>query len=60
MDMSKLRTGGQLLLDALVTNNADIAFGVPGESYLAVLDALYETPTLNFVVCRQEGWYFQP
>jgi len=55
MDMSKLRTGGQLLLDALVTNNADIAFGVPGESYLAVLDALYETPTLNFVVCRQEG-----
>jgi acetolactate synthase I/II/III large subunit len=49
-----LRTGGQVLVDALVANGVDRAFGVPGESYLAVLDALYEAP-IEFVVCRHEG-----
>ncbi len=50
------RTGGQLLVDALKVHGADIAFGVPGESYLAVLDAFYESQhDIRFVICRQEG-----
>ena len=50
-----MRTGGQILVDALRAQGADFAFGVPGESYLAVLDALHDTPDLKFVICRQEG-----
>ncbi len=50
-----MRTGGQILVDALRTQGADLAFGVPGESYLAVLDALHDTPDLRFIICRQEG-----
>lgn len=50
----RLRTGGQLLVDALVAQGIDMAFGVPGESYLAVLDALHDA-AIRFVVCRQEG-----
>ena len=50
------RTGGELLVDCLVAMGAKKAFGVPGESYLAVLDALHDTGgTLDFVLCRQEG-----
>jgi len=51
-----LKTGAQLLVDTLLTNGASIAYGVPGESYLAVLDALYDArDRFRFVVCRQEG-----
>ena len=50
----KSRTGAQLLVDALAANGLTQAFGVPGESYLAVLDALYQSP-VDFIVCRQEG-----
>jgi acetolactate synthase I/II/III large subunit len=53
-DMTDARTGGQILVDALVTHGADIAFGVPGESYLAVLDALRDSP-IRFITNRQEG-----
>ena len=35
---------GQVLVDQLVLHGADLAFGVPGESYLAVLDALHDAP----------------
>ena len=50
------RTGGQLLVDCLLAQGVDTAFGVPGESYLAVLDALYDAADrLRFVGCRQEG-----
>ena len=48
------RTGGQILVDALKTHGVDIAFGVPGESYLAVLDALHDAP-IRFITNRQEG-----
>ncbi len=48
------RTGGRILADALVRNGVDRAFCVPGESYLALLDALYGSP-ISVVVCRQEG-----
>lgn len=48
------RTGGQILVDALKGHGADKVFGVPGESYLAVLDALHDSP-IDYYVCRQEG-----
>ncbi len=52
----KSRTGGQLLVDALQVHGADTAFCVPGESYLAVLDALYDArEAIKLIVCRQEG-----
>ncbi len=40
--MAKMRTGGQVLVDQLIIHGADMAFCVPGESYLEVLDALYD------------------
>ncbi|HCN90461.1 MAG TPA: thiamine pyrophosphate-binding protein, partial [Oxalobacteraceae bacterium] len=52
--MLTARTGGQILVDALQTHGADIVFGVPGESYLAVLDALHDAP-IRFITNRQEG-----
>ena len=36
------RTAAQILVDALKIHGVDTAFCVPGESYLAVLDALYD------------------
>ncbi|TAK71633.1 MAG: thiamine pyrophosphate-binding protein [Betaproteobacteria bacterium] len=52
----KARTGGQLLVDALKVHGVDTAFCVPGESYLAVLDALYDArEAIKLIVCRQEG-----
>ncbi|HEV3014388.1 MAG TPA: thiamine pyrophosphate-binding protein, partial [Actinomycetota bacterium] len=48
------RTGGQLVVDHLVANRIEAAFCVPGESYLAVLDALYDTPT-RLITCRHEA-----
>ena len=47
------RPGGRILVDQLELHGADLAFGVPGESYLAVLDALHDSP-IRFVVCRHE------
>ena len=49
-----MRTGGQLIVDALEVNGVDRLFCVPGESYLAVLDALHDSK-IETVVCRQEG-----
>ncbi|GHG93276.1 thiamine pyrophosphate-dependent enzyme [Pseudodonghicola xiamenensis] len=50
------RNGGQLLVESLVALGARKAFGVPGESYLAVLDALHDTQgRLDYVLCRNEG-----
>ena len=55
-DSTLVRTGGQLLVDALKVHGVDLAFGVPGESYLAVLDAFHDAgDDLKFVICRQEG-----
>lgn len=52
---SNLRTGGQILADQLNIHGADLAFGVPGESYLALLDALHDEPGIRYVICRHEG-----
>ncbi len=50
------RTGGQILADQLAIHGADRVFGVPGESYLAVLDALYDRrERIQFVTCRHEA-----
>ncbi len=51
----KKRTGAQHLVDALADNGSELIFGVPGESYLAVLDALVDAPDLRFVTCRHEA-----
>lgn len=48
------RTGGQLIVDALVANGVRRISCVPGESFLAVLDALHDTD-IDVLVCRQEG-----
>ena len=51
-----MRNGGQVLVQGLVALGATRAFGVPGESYLAVLDALHDTAgKLDFILCRNEG-----
>jgi acetolactate synthase-1/2/3 large subunit len=49
------RTGGRILVDQLRIQGCDRIFTVPGESFLAVLDALHDTPEIDLVVCRQEG-----
>lgn len=55
MTNSKTRTGGRILVDQLVIQGCDRIFSVPGESFLAVLDALHDSPQIQNVVCRQEG-----
>jgi acetolactate synthase-1/2/3 large subunit len=55
MSNSNLANGGRILVDQLVAEGADRIFGVPGESYLAVLDALHDTPEITYHLCRQEG-----
>ncbi len=52
--MSISRSGGQLVVDALQVHGVDIVFGVPGESYLPVLDALHDSK-IRFIINRQEG-----
>ena len=49
------RTGGRILIDNLLAQGCDRIFTVPGESFLAALDALHDTPAIDLVVCRQEG-----
>src|SRR5688500_15038038 len=50
------RHGGRILADALAAQGVKLAFGVPGESYLPVLDGLHDLrDKLAFIVCRQEG-----
>ena len=49
-----MRTAAEVLVDQLVVHGVQHVFCVPGESYLAVLDAFHDSP-LNVTVCRQEG-----
>lgn len=53
-ETSKIRTGGQILVDQLRIQGVDRGYCVPGESYLAVLDALYDTD-IELITCRHEG-----
>lgn len=53
---SASRTGGQLIVDQLLTHGAELAFCVPGESYLPVLDALYAVrDRIRLITCRHEN-----
>jgi len=50
------RTGAQLLVECLLAQKVEMGFGVPGESYLAVLDALHDVGnSFRFINCRNEG-----
>ena len=51
---SNLRTGGQILIDQLVTQGVERVTCVPGESYLAALDAMHGSP-IDVMICRAEG-----
>ena len=45
-----------ILIDSLLNQGTDIGFGVPGESYLAILDAFYDrAEDFQFITCRHEG-----
>jgi len=56
MSGENLRTGGQILVDALKIHGVDTVFCVPGESYLAALDALHDArENIRSLSCRQEG-----
>jgi acetolactate synthase-1/2/3 large subunit len=48
------RTGARILVDQLVVHGVETAFCVPGESYIAVLDALRDAP-IRLVVARHEA-----
>jgi acetolactate synthase-1/2/3 large subunit len=49
------RSGGELVVAALRAHRVRMAFAVAGESYLEILDALYDAPEIRLVTCRQEG-----
>jgi len=50
------RIAGHALVEALIAQGVDTVFGVPGESYLAVLDGFHEhRQRIRFIACRQEG-----
>ena len=54
--MSSPRPAGHALVEALIAQGVHTAFGVPGESYLAVLDGFYaHRDQIRFIACRQEG-----
>jgi len=50
-----MRHGGKILADQLVIQGVSTVFTVPGESFLAALDGLYDTDRVQTVTCRQEG-----
>ena len=52
---ARARTGAQILVDQLKIHGADTVFCVPGESYLAILDALYDANSIRTFTCRHES-----
>jgi acetolactate synthase-1/2/3 large subunit len=54
MNDQRSRTGGQILVDQLVRQGVGEVYCVPGESYLAALDALYDSG-VHVTICRQEA-----
>jgi len=50
------RLAGHVLVETLIAQGVDTVFGVPGESFLAVLDGVHEhRDRIRFIACRQEG-----
>jgi len=54
MTQHRRRTGGQVLVDQLLAQGVERLTCVPGESYLAVLDALHDSG-IDVMICRNEG-----
>ncbi len=54
-DGGNMRTGGQILVDQLAIHGVSHVFCVPGESYLAALDAFHDQQQIRLFACRQEG-----
>ncbi len=50
-----MRHGGKILVDQLEAQGVTTAFTVPGESFLAALDGLYDSNQIRTIICRQEG-----
>lgn len=48
------RSGGRVVVDALLAHDVRTVFTVPGESFLPVLDALYDVPDIDVVAMRHE------
>lgn len=55
METDVLRTGGKALVAQLKIHGTERIFCVPGESFLDVLDALHDEPTIDLVVSKHEG-----
>ena len=55
MDETNSTSAARLLVDCLIEQGCDRIFTVPGESFLPVLDALYDSTEIHTVTCRQEG-----
>lgn len=56
MSPTTSRLAGHALVEALIAQGVTDVFGVPGESYLAVLDGFHEhREQIRFIACRQEG-----
>ena len=54
--MTTPRPAGHALVEALIAQGVTTTFGVPGESYLAVLDGFHQhADKIRFIACRQEG-----
>src|SRR5262245_66500859 len=53
--MGQRMTVGRLIVDSIAAHGIDRAFCVPGESYLGLLDALYDRDDVDTVVCRHEA-----
>ena len=54
-EASVMRTGGKILIDQLVGEGCQTLFTVPGESFIAALDALFDATSIRTIVCRHEG-----
>src|SRR5450631_4423024 len=50
-----MRSGGTILIDQLVAQGCDTIYTVPGESFLAALDALFDEGPIRTIVCRHES-----
>lgn len=50
-----MRSGGQILVEHLRLNGTQRIFTVPGESFIAAIDALHDAEGIDVIVCRHEG-----
>ena len=55
MNSSPTVTGGQLVVDTLRALGVDRVFGVPGGQTLAIMDAIFDSPDIEFTATRHEG-----